>query len=857
MTLPPEGTSVGAARRLVRRALAGWGQTDLVDTAVLLTSELVTNAVVHAGTEVEIGCAVRDAAVEVEVLDRYPARAMPLLPVAPPPDAEGGRGLALAAALASSWGVEYTSTHKRVWFRLERGELDGSLLPAEGAGLPAPRREGGSAEDPDARVAVVRTDATGRVGYWSQEATSLFGWAAEEVDGRPLAELVHWPRQAGQDGPAGAPADLVLGLPRWQGTYEVHCADGETLPVFAVHVRTGSGQGDRAAVCLMVAEQHRWVLGASIVRQKVPIRGAAPDPGGPSLTREAPASPGEPHERQVGDPLPRSGADPMHRPTGGALSGDGVDTLLGRLAERGRDLLDGDAAYALLSTEDDDLLEVRASTGLGHRATGRYVVVESLDDLPGGSSSVPVIRHDDAGHTPVLRETGMQSLVAVPLTVEDRVIGSLGVAARETDRFVTDDVVRLQSLADQVALSVEGARLTELDRRRRGWLGFLAEASDLLAGTLDPDMTMAMVAQLVVPRLARWCAIHALDDSGGRLAYVWHEDESRVDGLRAALSALPPPGTSAAGRRPSVVVWPDGDAVLTVSLAARGRRIGTLTLGRPGVMRFRQDDVELVEDLARRAGLALDNARLYADRTQANRALQRSLLPPRLPDVPGCDVGVAYAAAGEGNEVGGDFYDLFPVREGRWGFAVGDVCGKGAEAAAVTGLARHALRLLGRKGDPLPDVLAQLNEAVLEEAGGERFITLLYGEIEPSRDGGARIEFVSAGHPLPMRVQPDGTVITIGNPQTLLGVLPGETFRTEECWLAPGEAFVAVTDGVIERREDGEMFGESGLVRVLSETPGLPASAVADRVESAVLAYHPSTPRDDMAVLVIRALTTG
>ena len=127
-----------------------------------------------------------------------------------------------------------------------------------------------------------------------------------------------------------------------------------------------------------------------------------------------------------------------------------------------------------------------------------------------------------------------------------------------------------------------------------------------------------------------------------------------------------------------------------------------------------RDALDLAEDLARRAALALDNARLYSQQLHATHALQRSLLPPELPDIPGVELAAAYEAAGDGNEVGGDFYDVFEVAEGRWRFAIGDVCGKGPEAAAVTGLTRHALRILAREGHDVPAVLERLNALIAQ-----------------------------------------------------------------------------------------------------------------------------------------------
>lgn len=295
-----------------------------------------------------------------------------------------------------------------------------------------------------------------------------------------------------------------------------------------------------------------------------------------------------------------------------------------------------------------------------------------------------------------------------------------------------------------------------------------------------------------------------------------------------------------------------GGETVVLPLVARNRVIGMLTLGKPTDERFRQEILELAEDLSRRAALALDNARLYSERTAISQSLQRSLLPPELPKVPGVEVEVIYRAAGEGNEVGGDFYDLFPIREGAYGFAIGDVCGTGPEAAAVTGLARHALRLLAREGFTGPAVLERLNAAILDEGARSRFLTLLYGEVWPREEGGARLKVVCAGHPLPLRLRQDGSVEPAAEPQPLLGVMEDLELHEQELTLDPGDVLLCVTDGVTERREGTRMLGDDGLAEVLTTCTGLNAGAVAARILRAVERFAADAPSDDMAILAMR-----
>ncbi|MFI1289929.1 SpoIIE family protein phosphatase [Streptomyces sp. NPDC020792] len=857
----PLGRSVATARSFVRDTLQGWGFGDIVDDAVVLTSELVTNAVVHAGTAADVLCLRSDDGVRIEVSDRYPERELPVQSSAinmGSPDREGGRGLQLCAALAGCWGVEYTPTHKKVWFQLDLPERPvgtraaGPCLPADLLPL----------ADGRVRVAVVQIERGGSISAWNEDAEELFGYPAKQVTGRPLTDLAAWPHTPGTStGVAEA-----LQLSRWEGSYGIRGAHGRVIPVYASHLRVRDTDGEPSTVCLLVRDHERAVL-------QTPLRLPASADAG-SATEGSSA---DPFEVFIGSPAP-----------------DDLDGLLQRTVERARDMLDGDAAFLLLATDDETELEVRASTGLPS-ARQRFARVP-VEAGPGryGSARMPAV-HDDLtavpGAVPLLNSTGMRSVVTVPLKVEGRLTGSLGVAAEAPGRYSNEEALRLQFAADRIALAVESARLGELERLRRGSLSFLVEASDLLAGTLDRDQTLALMAQMTVPTLATWCAVYTIADqaSDPYLSYVLHEDEELIDGIKSLLSKIAPPdpvptpgarvwtapGEAAhqAALRSSMRSLSLGDShhhigtnvgptlatasavggeTVVLPLVARNRVIGMLTLGKPTDEHFRQEILELAEDLSRRAALALDNARLYSERTAISQSLQRSLLPPGLPDVEGVEVEVIYRAAGEGNEVGGDFYDLFPIRDGAYGFAIGDVCGTGPEAAAVTGLARHALRLLAREGFGGPAVLERLNSAILDEGARSRFLTLLYGELWPQEDGSARLKVVCAGHPLPLRLRQDGTVEPAADPQPLLGVMEDLELYEQTITLDPGDVLLCVTDGVTERREGTRMLGDDGLADVLTTCTGLTAGAVAARIMRAVERFASDAPSDDMAILAMR-----
>ena len=233
---------------------------------------------------------------------------------------------------------------------------------------------------------------------------------------------------------------------------------------------------------------------------------------------------------------------------------------------------------------------------------------------------------------------------------------------------------------------------------------------------------MAITGQIVVPRLATWCALH-LDDERGNPSCsrcgTPTRTRSTTCGRRCSSAGLDGLEDSS----DEVVAG----YVTKLRLLARGRGIGHLTLGRAAGSPLRDDMLLVAESVARRAALAIDNAHAHGALLATGQALQRSLLPSLLPAVPGLDVGVVYEAAGEGASVGGDFYDLFPIGGGSWCFVVGDVCGAGAEAAAVTGLARHTIRSLMRAGFPVAATLERLNAAILDEGERSRFLTLVCG----------------------------------------------------------------------------------------------------------------------------------
>jgi sigma-B regulation protein RsbU (phosphoserine phosphatase) len=223
-----------------------------------------------------------------------------------------------------------------------------------------------------------------------------------------------------------------------------------------------------------------------------------------------------------------------------------------------------------------------------------------------------------------------------------------------------------------------------------------------------------------------------------------------------------------------------------------------------------------------------------------------------LPEIPGLDLGSQYRPAGTGNEVAGDFYDVFAGDRRDWFAVVGDVSGKGAEAAAVMALARYTVRTAALGRSRPSEILQILNEALLR-SGSDRFCTATLLRIQPGSET-VRLTVSSGGHPRPLILRSDGRIEDVDADGTLLGMFETPTLRDVDVVLAHDDALVAYTDGVVEEREGDEFFGEGRLRSVLGECVRAPAADIAEGIVRAVEAFRPDPPADDIAVLAMRAV---
>jgi serine phosphatase RsbU (regulator of sigma subunit) len=236
------------------------------------------------------------------------------------------------------------------------------------------------------------------------------------------------------------------------------------------------------------------------------------------------------------------------------------------------------------------------------------------------------------------------------------------------------------------------------------------------------------------------------------------------------------------------------------------------------------------------------------------QVLQASLLPPSLPVIPLLETAARYVAFGRGMEVGGDFYDLFSAGRGAWVFALGDVCGRGPEAAVVTGSIRHALRSAALDVRQPGRLLAVANEALLREHGDPQlFSTLLCGILRPQADT-VRLSLANAGHPPPILVRADGAVEVPRNGDTVVGAFENVSYSSRLLTLHPGDVLVAYTDGITEARREGELFDEHRVAEVVRAARELPVEEIADRIIGAVRDFAGHEPNDDLALIALRVL---
>ncbi|MGM1062240.1 SpoIIE family protein phosphatase [Saccharothrix sp. Mg75] len=467
---------------------------------------------------------------------------------------------------------------------------------------------------------------------------------------------------------------------------------------------------------------------------------------------------------------------------------------------------------------------------------------------------------------------------STPILARDgRLLGTFAMYHRTPRRPQDSDLALARIFADTAALAVERHRIEQAkaaaeakEKAARDDLAFLLEAGTALSRDLDHTQTLRCLAELCVPKLAPLCAVDVVESGRVRRLATAAVDPAQADllathvpvhddGDDAVVRVLALATTEVARRAPTGPgPWAELGVTgyLCIPLTDRGRPFGTLTLFTTGTAALDGHAVHLAGELASRASLAARNARQYTQRARLAHDLQAGLLLPELPAVPGADVATHYHPAGEGLEVGGDFYDVFPLPDGRWAFLIGDVCGRGARAATTTALVRNTARAIARVlPDPL-QVVRAVNTALVERprAHGTGFVTLVHGHLA-NRGGHLAVELIRAGHVAPRVLRADGTVTASITRGMLLGVDPDPVFHVHRVDLHPGDSLVLVTDGITEARApDGSQFDDEGLDTALARCARPTAGDTLGRLIDAVARFTAgNVGEDDQAALVLTA----
>ncbi|WBB74825.1 SpoIIE family protein phosphatase [Micromonospora sp. WMMD1128] len=415
----------------------------------------------------------------------------------------------------------------------------------------------------------------------------------------------------------------------------------------------------------------------------------------------------------------------------------------------------------------------------------------------------------------------------------------------------------------------------------RSRTAFLAQAGSRLGLSLHREQTLRAAVTLPVPYLADAAVVVHLppppaEDEPHWVRYAAGDSEPAT-GVAGwpTVKSVPALVEALDGDLTEPSPWPDAEpadlaellpagfgrsgAVLISPMPGAGGPAGALILARrPGRTGFDKREIALAREFAGRAGAALAAAELYGEQTHLARVLQNSLLPPRLPRLPGVTLAGGYRAAGDSLRIGGDFYDLFPTPGGGL-FALGDVCGKGVGAAVLTGRVRQSLQTLRLVEQRPRELMELLNRALLDAPGAAeraQFTTILLGTLSREPDGGLLVRVAGGGHPAPLVVRAGGGIDTVRVGGMPVGALTAARFAEAEVRLAPGDLLLAYTDGVTEARggpAEPAMFGDDRLRQALAAAAGLPPAALVDRVLQLVDEWLGGHPHDDIAMLAVAA----
>jgi PAS domain S-box-containing protein len=677
--------------------------------------------------------------------------------------------------------------------------------------------------------AIIVTSPDGEIALWNRRAEELYGWPGDEVLGRSVFDVLVpaslW--DVGEE-----IVDVVRHGHTWEGDFTVLRRDGEPIRVWVSDRPILDQSGDVIAIVGAseeIGEQRLLELRASDLAEQVRL---ALDAGGLGTFRWDTA-------------------------TGVAEWDSRLENLVGLAPGE----FGGTFAAWVALVHPDDIDDVTGIINAATEAKGSYAVEHR------------VVWPDGSVHW--LHGAGRMTL-----DEKGNVTGAIG-CMRDITEWKEAELAR-------EVLTQEAIKSAELERINRERLEFLTTVNDALTAARNRQELMRYVTRAAVPQLCDWCVIFVLPHAGALIPEieVAHGEPGIVDYARELQTRFPydpeaPVGMPRVIRTGEAEFYPTLDeavfddlgasdteremarslalhSAISVPLVKRGRILGGMQFVMSGSRRrYTIDDFTVAKAVAARIAASLDNLRLSEEQGNIASTLQASLLPSELPDIPGVEVAVRYWAAGEGVEVGGDFYDLFCLDDGTWAVVIGDVCGTGPQAAAVTGLARHTIASAAWHGDDHVAVLGNLNRAMRARNAGP-FCTALYGTVRPSGEG-AIFTFASGGHPRPIVVPSGGAASTWGSGGRLIGVFDDIKVAATEVTLQAGDTVVLYTDGATDvappygltEAEFSELVGQAAHDCASAED-------VADRLHLELSAILDIDDRDDdIALMVLRVRGAG
>ena len=693
-------------------------------------------------------------------------------------------------------------------------------------------------------TACLVTDREQRISYANDAALGLFEHARDGLLGRPLPALLF------SDDARGGVVEIlgqVIGEGRsWRGELSAVTSAGDVV--------------DMTVGCSPAWDAHepRTVTGAVMLLE----------------TRNAVARQGH----RLADRLTR-----LARVTAELIQADNLDAVTRVVVEHTAEAAGATVASLTLLVDDETL----ALVGLRGGAPG---TASRWSTFP-LSAHTPASDAVRSGRLVLLRDreeiersypdlesaaTGERSMISLPLRSAGRTLGSANLSFPGQRDFDASELEFLGVLADTCAQAVDrvNALAEAADQATR--LAFLADASVELASSLDYEATLTKVAHLAVPDYADWCSIQLNEDGDLRTLAVAHVDPAKIELAQELQRRYPPDRDAPQGayqvmRTGQAELIPEiSDELLveatvdeehlrlaralnlrsamTVPLQARGRVLGVITwvAGDAG-RRFGPADLVFGEELAARASVAIDNAQLHSEVKEAAARLQRVVLPERLPAAEGWEVAAFYLPAGR-TEVGGDFYDVLPLDDGRLVIFVGDVMGRGVTAAAAMAQMRSAVRAFVAV-DPDPGAVMSKLDMLFARYDLGQLVTLVIVLMDPAKD---TLWFVNAGHP-PLLVQrAHGAVEQLPPPDGPPLGAPPAARTPHPIDFEAGDLLLAYTDGLIERRTEDI---DKGQARLLDAVPGLAGADLTENVTILAERVRDHTRDDDVAVVAVRRLS--